>query len=133
MTIDRKKCPSLTRPCLYYKWSKIKRYVYCLTFRIFDREPYLVVLKTPLKQKSLDYLEPLQNTILTKKLLNQFLARRGWTKKKVQWAKFLNRHSSKTIWVIELSFFQNDPPMRESFWQKDSLITYIPFELPMSN
>ena len=26
-------------------------------------------------------------------------------------------------------FCQNDPPIRESFWQKDSLITHIHFEL----
>ena len=49
--------------------------------------------------------------------------------KKVDWAKLLNRHSSKSIWVIKMSFCQNDPPMAESFWQKDSLITHILFEL----
>ena len=27
------------------------------------------------------------------------------------WAKFHNRHSSKSIWVIKLSFCQNDPPI----------------------
>ena len=31
--------------------------------------------------------------------------------------------------MIKLSFFQNDPPMGESFWQKDSLITHILFKL----
>ena len=31
--------------------------------------------------------------------------------------------------MIKLSFCQNDPPMGESFWQKDSLITHILFEL----
>ena len=48
---------------------------------------------------------------------------------KVHWAKFLNRHSSKSIWVIKLCVCQNDSPMGESFWQKHSLITYILFEL----
>ena len=43
--------------------------------------------------------------------------------------KYLNWHSSKSIWVIKLSFGQNDSPMRESFWQKDRLITQILFEL----
>ena len=43
--------------------------------------------------------------------------------------KYQNRHSSKSICVIKLSFSQNDPPMEESFWQKDSLITHILFEL----
>ena len=33
------------------------------------------------------------------------------------------------MWVIKLSFCQNDCPMRESFWQKDSLITHTLFEL----
>ena len=32
--------------------------------------------------------------------------------KKVHCAKFLNRHSSKSIYVIKLSFCQNDPPMQ---------------------
>ena len=49
--------------------------------------------------------------------------------KKVDWAKYHNRHSSKSIWVIKLSFGQNDCPMGESFWPEDSLITHILFEL----
>ena len=53
---------------------------------------------------------------------------RGWAKK-VHRAKFLNRHSSKSIWVIKLSFNQNDCPWGGSFWSKDSLITHILFEL----
>ena len=47
----------------------------------------------------------------------------------LDWAKYQNRHSSKSIKVIKLSFCQNAPPMGESFWQKDSLITLILFEL----
>ena len=35
---------------------------------------------------------------------------RGWTKK-VHWAKFLNRHITKIVWMIKLSFCQNDLPM----------------------
>ena len=31
--------------------------------------------------------------------------------------------------MIKLSFCQNDPPIGVSFWQKDSLITHILFEL----
>jgi hypothetical protein len=31
--------------------------------------------------------------------------------------------------VTKLSFYQIDPPMSTSFWQKDSLITHILFEL----
>ena len=41
----------------------------------------------------------------------------------------ISSHSSKSIWVIKLPFCQNDSPMRGSVWQKDSLITYILFEL----
>ena len=40
------------------------------------------------------------------------------------WAKY-----DKIIWVTRLLFCQNDSPMRGSFWKKDSLITYILFEL----
>ena len=38
-------------------------------------------------------------------------------------------HSSESIWVMKLSFCQNNSPMGETFWQKDSLITQILFEL----
>ena len=46
-----------------------------------------------------------------------------------EWAKYQNSHSSKSIWVTKLSFCQNDPLMRESFWQKIGLVTHILFEL----
>ena len=49
--------------------------------------------------------------------------------KKKDWANMLNWHSSKSIWMIKLPFCQNEPPMGESFWQKDSLMTHILFEL----
>ena len=39
------------------------------------------------------------------------------------------RHSSKSIKAVKLSFCQNDSPIGESFWRKDSLITCILFEL----
>ena len=44
-------------------------------------------------------------------------------------AEHENRHSSKSIWVIKVSFCQNDPPIGELFWQKASLITHTLFEL----
>ena len=47
---------------------------------------------------------------------------------KSKWAKYQNKHSSKNIIAIKLSFCQNDSPMGGSFWQKDSLITIILFE-----
>ena len=45
------------------------------------------------------------------------------------WARYQNRHSSKSIEVIKLSFCQNDSQEGGSFWQKDRLITYTLFEL----
>ena len=47
----------------------------------------------------------------------------------LDWAKYQNRHSSKSIWVMKLFFCQNDCPIRGSFWQKNSFITHILFEL----
>ena len=52
-----------------------------------------------------------------------------WVKKTETIHSSVISHSSKSIWVIKLSFCQNDPPMGELFWQKDSLITHILFEL----
>ena len=43
----------------------------------------------------------------------------------MDWSKYQNRHFSKSIWVIKLSFCQNDPPIGESFWQNTSLVTHI--------
>ena len=40
-----------------------------------------------------------------------------------------DKSSSKLIQVIKLSFCQNDPLLRESFWQNNSLVTHILFEL----
>ena len=37
--------------------------------------------------------------------------------------------SSKSVWVIKLSFCQNDPFMGKSFWQNNSLITHLLFVL----
>ena len=42
---------------------------------------------------------------------------------------YLNGHSSKSIWATKLVFWQNDSPIGESFWQKDSLITHTLIEL----
>ena len=58
-----------------------------------------------------------------------FARSRGCPEKKVDLAKYHNRHSSKSIWVIKLPFGQNGPPKGESSWQKDSLITHILFDL----
>jgi hypothetical protein len=44
-------------------------------------------------------------------------------------AKYQNRHNSKSIRVMKLFFCQNDPLIGESFWQKNSFITDILFEL----
>ena len=45
-----------------------------------------------------------------------------------QCCKYQNRHSSKNIWVIKLTFCQNDPLIGESFWENTSLVTLILFE-----
>ena len=41
--------------------------------------------------------------------------------KKVDCAKLLNRHSSKSMQVIKLSFCQNDPPMGESAQHRSAM------------
>ena len=41
------------------------------------------------------------------------------------WLNIIISYSSKSIWVIKLSFCQNGPVLWEYFWQKDSLITHI--------
>ena len=43
--------------------------------------------------------------------------------------KCSNRHRSKSIKVIKLSFGQYDPPMSYPFWQNNSLVTHILFEV----
>ena len=48
------------------------------------------------------------------------------------WAKYHNSHSSKSIRVTKLSFCQSDSPMSESFWQKNSLVSHIIFDLCLS-
>ena len=47
----------------------------------------------------------------------------------MDWAKYQNRHSSKSIWVMNLFFCQNYCPIRWEFWQKNRFITHILFEL----
>ena len=56
-------------------------------------------------------------------------ANRGWVPKFATGLIHQIRHSSKIMKVIKLSFGQNDPPMRELFWQNNSLVTHILFEL----
>ena len=52
-----------------------------------------------------------------------------WVKKTETIHSSVISNSSKSIWLIKLSFCQNDSPIGGSFWQKDSLITHILFEL----
>ena len=54
---------------------------------------------------------------------------RGWCPKFATWLNIISRHSSKSIWVTNLIFCQNDSQIRRSSRQKDSLITHILFEL----
>ena len=46
--------------------------------------------------------------------------------------KCLNRHRSESIRVTSLFFCQNDVLIGGSFWQKDSLVTLILFDLSVS-
>ena len=54
---------------------------------------------------------------------------RGWSPKFGSGLNITIGCSSKSIWVIKLSFCHNDPLMGESFWQNNSLVTHILFEL----
>ena len=54
---------------------------------------------------------------------------RGWVPKFATGLVYQIRHSSKIIWVTMLIFCHNNSLMRGSVLPKDSLITYIIFEL----
>ena len=54
---------------------------------------------------------------------------RGWCPKFATGLKIIIGHSSRSKWVTNLLFCQNDSPIRTSFWQIDSLVTRILFEL----
>ena len=54
---------------------------------------------------------------------------RDWSPKFATGLNMIIGCSSKSIWVIKLSFCQNDPLMVESFWQNNSLVTHILSEL----
>ena len=54
---------------------------------------------------------------------------RGWFPKFATGLNIIIGFRSKSIWVTRLLFCQNDSPKWGSFWQKDSLITYMLFEL----
>ena len=56
---------------------------------------------------------------------------RGWCPKFASGLNIMIRHSSKSIWLTNLLFSQNDSTIKRSFWQKDSLVTHILFELHM--
>ena len=54
---------------------------------------------------------------------------RDWSPKFATGLNMIIDCSSKSIWVILLSFCQNDPLVGESFRQNNSLVTHILFEL----
>ena len=54
---------------------------------------------------------------------------RDWSPKFATELNMLTGCSSKSKWVIKLSFCQNDFLVEESFWQNNSLVTHILFEL----
>ena len=54
---------------------------------------------------------------------------RDWLPKFATGLNMIIGCSSKSIWLTRLLFCQNGSPMRGSFWQKNSFITHILFEL----
>ena len=54
---------------------------------------------------------------------------RGWFPKFATGLNIIIGCSPKSVEVIKLSFFKNDSSKRGSFWEKDSLITFILLEL----
>ena len=54
---------------------------------------------------------------------------RGWFPKFATGPNIIIGCSSKSMWVIKLSFWQNDPLTRESFWENNSLVTHMLLEL----
>ena len=61
--------------------------------------------------------------------MNAFKSNYRLLPKICDWAKYQNRHNSKTIRVTKLSFCQSDSPMSKSFWENNSLVTHIFFDL----
>ena len=93
---------------------------------MLHRESALLAIS--LEDRSLEIVD-----IITRKIVRKFFdihngnigcqifnESRGWCIKFASGLYYQNRHSSKSIRVIKLSFCQKDPPMGESFWQKDS-------------
>ena len=52
---------------------------------------------------------------------------RGWCIKFATGLNIINRHSSKSIIVIKLSFCQNDSPTPESIWSLVYFLNYVYF------
>jgi hypothetical protein len=50
----------------------------------------------------------------------------------LDWAKYQNKHSSKSIRVMQLFFCQNDYPIREEFWQKNGFLTQVGYGVSKS-
>ena len=66
--------------------------------------------------------------ILLKKFWALFFHCRDCCAKFATGLNIIISHNSKSIWVIKLSFCQNDPLIGESFWENTSLVTLILFE-----
>ena len=88
-------------------------------------------LNWPFRERSLFIKEGLPYWVKSKCLIicNMFIVHIFWPYKEVDWAKYLNRHSSKSIWDMKLFFCQNSPLIGQSFWRKKSFITHILFEI----
>ena len=114
----------------YAGWDKIDwqfcDHLSCFTCICLYTEPFILELCNKMLSADVKF----SSTTLSIYILHVIqICIKVCPEKKVDWAKYHNRRSSKSIWVIKLSFSQNDSPMGQSFWEKDSLITDILFEL----
>ena len=85
--------------------------------------PPLIILSDDAVSKGKSTYQFLKSKLPTTKV------HRGWCPKFATGINIIIRQSWKSIWLTNLLFCQNDSPIRTSFWQKDSLITHMLFEL----
>ena len=98
-------------------------------FYLYHQKSFIVLHTWLLGFWKTSYLYQLISCIISLAIYNSKYPYKSVMHQIYDWAKYRNRHSSKNIWVIKLSFCQNDPPIGESFWQNTSLVTHITYEL----
>ena len=93
---------------------------------VVSRKHIELIVKNCIGLKEVDFTD----CCLSYKGLNLLVnSIRGWVPKFATGLIYQIEHSSKSIWVTRLLFCQNNSLMGGSFWPKDSLITFIIFEL----